>query len=437
MKWLDKFAKAANDVLMVLITLVAGVMLMSGLYVLNDILYTNRAAFISYDLLQYRPKAQEKDETGDNGFENLQKINPDTVGWIEMFGTNINYPVVQGNDNLEYINKDIFGYSTASGSIYLAAENNSDFSDWYNLFYGHHMDSGAMFGDIEKYLDPEFFRSHTDGIIQTKNGNYSIHVFACVRTNAYEETVYQLETDAEDRYPELKKYMEEHAVNHTEIPDNVSDGYILGMSTCTNAVTDGRIVLFAKVTPWDNAKDGVASQRITTVDTAAADTEQLNAVGHKMQEESWAFLNLMCLIFTLLTVFPLWSVKRKFGQFTYSRKMYHKLEKQINDEQNDDKQDEDGRQKTIRDLRSFIRKGHIGIRLEIGILIISAAVFFITEDISGRMVIRDSRTGLMILIAAAALIVDFICLRYRGKLPEETETGEDAQNKPSYGGDTK
>ena len=62
MKWLDKFAKAANDVLMVLITLVAGVMLMSGLYVLNDILYTNRAAFISYDLLQYRPKAQEKDE---------------------------------------------------------------------------------------------------------------------------------------------------------------------------------------------------------------------------------------------------------------------------------------------------------------------------------------------------------------------------------------
>ena len=150
MKWLDQFAKVANDALMVLIALVAGVMLMSGLYALNDIFYANRTAFISYDLLQYRPKAQEKDDTGDNGFEDLQKINPDTVGWIEMIGTNINYPVVQGNDNLEYINKDIFGYSTASGSIYLAAENNLDFSDWYNLLYGHHMNSGAMFGDIEK-----------------------------------------------------------------------------------------------------------------------------------------------------------------------------------------------------------------------------------------------------------------------------------------------
>ena len=102
MKWLDQFAKVANDALMVLIALVAGVMLMSGLYVLNDIFYANRTAFISYDLLQYRPKAQEKDDTGDNGFEDLQKINPDTVGWIEMIGTNINYPIVQGNDNLEH-----------------------------------------------------------------------------------------------------------------------------------------------------------------------------------------------------------------------------------------------------------------------------------------------------------------------------------------------
>ncbi len=108
--------------------------------------------------------------------------------------------------------------------------------------------------------------------------------------------------------------------------------------------------------------------------------------------------------------------------------MCHRLEKQIKGEQNDEKQDEDDRQKTVRDLRSFIKKGHIGIWLEIGMLIVSAAVFFITEDVTGRMVIRDRWTWLMILIAAAALIVDFICLRYRGKLPEETETGEEDQN---------
>lgn len=429
MKWLYQFAKAANAVLMVFVALVAAVMLVSGLYVLNDIFYTNRSAFVSYDLLQYRPKAQEEDKSGNNGFEELQKINPDTVGWIEMFGTNINYPVVQGNNNLEYLNKDIFGYSTASGSIYLAAENNPDLSDWYNMIYGHHMDNGAMFGDIEKYLDPGFFASHTDGIIQTSDGNYSIHVFACIRTNAYEETVYQLEAGSEDRYPALKKYMEEHAVNHTEIPDDISDSHILGMSTCANAVTDGRIVLFAKVAPWDNASDGIISQRITSVNAASPDPEHMDAAGHTIQGGSWSFLNLMCLICTLLTLFPLWAMGSKYGQFSYSRKMCHRLRKRTDKAQeagpDEKKQDEDDRQNTVRDLRHFIRKGHFGILLEVLLTIISVTVFFMTEDLTGRMGIRDRWTGLMILIAAAALIVDFICLRYRGRLPEETETSEE------------
>lgn len=398
MKRLNQFAKGANTALMILAAFVAAVMLVSGLYILNDVFYTNRSAFVSYDLLQYRPKVQKEDKSDNNGFEDLQKINPDTVGWIEIFGTNINYPVVQGDNNLEYLNKDIYGYSTASGSIYLAAENNSNFSDWYNLIYGHHMDSGAMFGDIGKYLDPEYFKSHSDGIIQTPDGNYSIHVFACVQTNAYEEMVYQLEDDAESHYPALKKYIEEHAANCAEIPDSVSDGRIIGMSTCVNAVTDGRIVLFAKIAPLSDAESIIASQRITNVDTAPSDPEQLQAVGHNMQENKWSFLNLMCLICTFLTLFPLWALGRKFGQFTYSRKMYNMLQKQIGEEHEaalkdedheNEYQEESDKQKTVRDLRHFIRKGLTGILIEIIILIVSAVVFFMTEDLTGRMGIQD------------------------------------------------
>lgn len=428
MKLLNQFAKAANTVLMIFVALAAAVMLVSGIYVLNDIFYTNRTAFISYDLLQYRPKVQEKDETENSSFADLKKINPDTVGWIEMFGTNINYPVVHGSDNLEYLNKDIFGYSTSTGSIYLAAENNSDFSDWYNMIYGHHMDNGAMFGDIEKYLDPEFFSSHNDGIMQTLHGDYSIHVFTCVRTNAYEDAVYQIQDDAEAQYPVLKKYIEENAVNRTDIPDNVSDSFLLGMSTCVNAVTDGRIVLFARIAPWDNATDGIASERITSADKTSSDPEHLLAAGHKARGGRWALLNLMCLICTFLTLLPLWSLRRKFGQFTYSRKTYHKLEEQMNEEQEADGENEekkeDDQEKVIKDLRHFLRKGNTGILLEIVILIISVIVFFITEDLTGLMIIRDRWTGIMILIAAAALTVDFICLRYRGILPEGTENIE-------------
>ena len=211
MKWLNSIAKAANNLLMVFAALIAAVLLVTGLYVLNDIYYTNAAAFVSYDLLKYRPVSKSSDdETIEYTFENLKQINSDTVGWIEMFGTNINYPVMQGSNNLEYLNKDIFGYHTFTGSIYLAAENDSEMGDWYDIIYGHHMENGAMFGDIEKYLDSDYFASHNEGILQTEKGDYHISVFACIRTNAYEDTVYQVKENAEEKYPALKDYIREH-----------------------------------------------------------------------------------------------------------------------------------------------------------------------------------------------------------------------------------
>lgn len=173
MKFFYNLAKYANTLLMIFVSLGAAAMMICGLYVLNDIYYTNRSAFVSYDLLKYRPMPKSGEDEKIRTLSELKAINSDTVGWLEMFGTNINYPVVQGENNLEYLNKDIFGYNTMSGSIYLAAENDSDFSDWYNMIYGHHMENGAMFGDIEKYLDSEYFASHSGGVLQTPQGDYS------------------------------------------------------------------------------------------------------------------------------------------------------------------------------------------------------------------------------------------------------------------------
>ena len=326
------------------------------------------------------------------------------------------------------MNKDIFGYNTLTGSIYLAAENDADLSDWYNLIYGHHMENGAMFGDIEKYLDADYFDSHSSGILQTAHGNYSIRVFACIRTNAYEDAVYQLRDDAEAKFPALKSYIAEHAVQNAGLPEDMADGQIIGMSTCSDAVTDGRIVLFASIAPWDDALDGSAAERINTAESTPQ-KPQLLAVGHKLQSGRWSFLNLMCVVCTFLTLLPLWALGRKYGQLSYSRKTIRRLEKQAEEndrntqtDQNDPEQETTHPEQAVTDdLKHFLRKCRIGILLEILILIAAVIVFLMTEDLTGRMGIRDRWTGWMILIAAAALLADFICLRYRGKRPEETE----------------
>ena len=411
-----KIAIAMNTLLMIFVAFMAAVLMFCGLYVLNDIYYTNRTAFVSHDLLKYRPAPKESADDEAGSLSELQEINPDTVGWIEMLGTNINYPVVQGKDNTEYLNKDIFGYSTLSGAIYLSAENSSGFNDWYNIIYGHHMDNGAMFGDIKKYLDPDFFASHSEGILQTEQGDYSIRVIACVRTNAYEDAVYRIQDSAENQYPQLYDYIMNNYININSLPESVDNIQILGLSTCTDAVTDGRIVLFASVSPWDSSKDGSISDKISSDDTKKDDIPiTLNAEGHLIQGGKWSLLNLMCVICTFLTLLPLWALGPKFRQFSYSREKIKELEE---NNSRTDAAENDTKRRIISDLKHFIRKGRTGLITELLILIVSAIVFIITEDLKGRMGISDKWTGLMILIAAAALAADMICLRYRGIRPD-------------------
>ena len=63
---------------------------------------------------------------------------------------------------MTYINKNVFGEFALTGSIFLSCMNSPDFSDPYNLIYGHHMDNGGMFGDVMEFLDSEYFDEHKD-----------------------------------------------------------------------------------------------------------------------------------------------------------------------------------------------------------------------------------------------------------------------------------
>ena len=243
------------------ISLITAVLALSfilyGTLSLWDMFRTENGAFVSEDLLKYRPDVFEKEPPY---LDDLIKINEDTVGWITIYGTNIDYPIMQGETDLEYLNKDVFGDYSMSGSIFLSVLNKRDFSEPYQLIYGHHMENGSMFGDIDKFADKNYFDNNNgirtkersaDGVLITQGRAFALNVFALMKTNAYDKIIYRADKN-ETETGELIEYVNENAVY---IKDAGKIIHLLALSTCDSGSTDGRLVLLLKVSIRDQGAD--------------------------------------------------------------------------------------------------------------------------------------------------------------------------------------
>lgn len=406
---IQRVSRILDRILMIFVSLLALTILAYSLYVLYDYLYKDRNAYTSYDLKQYYPVM---DEDGNISMEELREINSDVIGWLTIPGTNVDYPLLQGEDDLYYASHDVYGKGSLTGSVYLAAENDPNVSDYYSIIYAHHMSNGAMFGDIEKYEDADYFKEHQDGYLTTQNGVWDIHVIACVRTDAYERIVYTIMGRDADNNKELMDYIRKHAVQYNEsLSEEMMDGIrkMVALSTCADAWTNGRTVLFCSLTPRDGA--------IPVEDEDGAGGGLLSAIGHITNNDRWAFLNLVCVIFTIYNLLPLGTIGRKYRQKRFCRRRIRELEESG---RAGGAQDTDNwAQRYIRDLKAFMRRMNAGLILEILLLAGSVVLFVFTEDLTLPVTIRDEWTGWMILILFAAWLTDYICYRYRGVLERE------------------
>ena len=119
-------------------------------------------------------------------FSELLALNPDVCAWITIDNTNIDYPVVRGKDDFEYLSKDATGAYSASGSIFLDSKCSRDFAEPYEVLMGHHMQYGKMFGDLDKFLDEGFFNQNQTGTLYLPDRTLDLQVCAVVKADAYD-----------------------------------------------------------------------------------------------------------------------------------------------------------------------------------------------------------------------------------------------------------
>ncbi len=245
------FLKAANSIVNLFVVLLLCVAGVYAAYALWDNSQIYSSAFnVQEDMLKLKPTVNDGDGTA--SFEELLAINPDVCAWVTLDNTKIDYPVLQGSTNLTYINKDVYGEFSLSGSIFLDTRNNRDFSDRYSLLYGHHMDKSAMFGDLDLYEDKTFFEQNSTGELILPDKSYNLEIFACMLVKSGDDNIFnpeQWQTDIDGLLSYVRDnslYVREETINKMEQTESPK---VLALSTCSSEFTDARTVILTVMEP--------------------------------------------------------------------------------------------------------------------------------------------------------------------------------------------
>ena len=191
---------------------------------------------------QTAKQAQTKQTVID--FDALKKINPDVVSWITIPGTNIDYPLLQGKDNNQYLHKDMEGRDSAAGAIFLDHDDKADLSSRHNIIYGHHMKNGTMFKDIVKYKDQQYFDEHQDIILYTPDREIHLKALAAVVANP-DAIRRKIDFQSWEEFTSYIEEMSKGAKAFAAVPKGVTIRRLYSFVTCSYEFQNARTILYA------------------------------------------------------------------------------------------------------------------------------------------------------------------------------------------------
>lgn len=184
-------------------------------------------------------------------WDSLKSTNPDTVGWVYVPNTVINYPIVQASDNDYYLNHDFDGdegWLAEFGTIFLDYRNAANWSDPSNFVYGHHLNDGSMFANIAEVDSQQRFEECRTVFLLTPQGNYKLRAFSLVHCSGTEEIVNTEFENPEAMASYIQEMIDRSEFNPGVIPTANEIKQSFAFATCDNTYQSvGRYVLFCYV----------------------------------------------------------------------------------------------------------------------------------------------------------------------------------------------
>ena len=184
-------------------------------------------------------------------YKTLYEKNKRLIGWLKIDDTIIDYPVMQTDDNDYYLTHNFNQEYDSNGSIFLDKDCVIYPRSTNLIVYGHHMKSGKMFGQLQKYASKSYWEKHSTIQFDSIYEKAEYQVMFAFRSQVYNDNdivfkYYQfIDANSEEEFNSYMTEMEALSLYDTGVTASYGDS-LLTLSTCDNSQTDGRFVVVAK-----------------------------------------------------------------------------------------------------------------------------------------------------------------------------------------------
>lgn len=188
MKRKKRRSNTKAEIITAVLYVIFGFMVLAALYGVGRLAYAMMGTTVGN---HYYAVLAEKSASGDTvDFTALAAENPEVCGWVRLNDTAIDFPIVKTTDNVFYLNHLFNESKNKLGTPFVDAGNAGNFTDRHTVIYGHALKSGAMFGSLWEYENPNYFMRHPEIRLFLPDGRQlTLAVFACARVEALRSAV--------------------------------------------------------------------------------------------------------------------------------------------------------------------------------------------------------------------------------------------------------